>query len=55
MTGSGELDRLAVLVHEVRSPVAALAAVTAAYDDATTNGGERRVLAGLAVGACRRS
>jgi signal transduction histidine kinase len=43
-------ERLAVLVHEVRSPVAALAAVAEAYRRA--DGAARRQLAALAVAAC---
>jgi two-component system OmpR family sensor kinase len=45
------IDRLAVLVHEVRSPVAALAAIADAYGSAAAR--ERGSLAGLALGACR--
>jgi two-component system sensor histidine kinase BaeS len=51
MTSEGR-DQLAVLVHEVRSPVAALAAVSEALAD-TEGGPARRELARLAVGACR--
>ena len=53
MTGDRELDRLAVLVHEVRSPVAALAAIAAVFGDVSVDGAERRELVGLALGACR--
>ncbi len=45
-----ELERLAVLVHEVRSPVAALAAIADAFEGSSA--GERRSLADLAAGAC---
>lgn len=43
-------DRLAVLVHEVRSPVAALAAIAEAYREA--DAATRRTLAALAFAAC---
>jgi two-component system OmpR family sensor kinase len=49
MTGA-DRERLAFLVHEVRSPVAALAAVAEAYRHADAEA--RRHLAGLAVTAC---
>jgi two-component system, OmpR family, sensor kinase len=42
--------RLALLVHEARSPVAAIAAIAEAYGQA--GAGERRPLASLAVAAC---
>jgi two-component system sensor histidine kinase BaeS len=44
-------DRVSVLVHEVRSPVAALAAVAEALRD-TTDRSARAELVGLAVSAC---
>jgi signal transduction histidine kinase len=44
-------ERLAVLVHEVRSPVAALAAIAGAFAAASAE--ERRSLAHLALGASR--
>jgi signal transduction histidine kinase len=50
MTADG-LERLAVLVHEVRSPVAALAAIAGVFGGA--GAGERRSLAELALGATR--
>jgi two-component system, OmpR family, sensor kinase len=50
MTGTDDRERLAVLVHEVRSPVAALVAVAEAYRRA--DGAARRQLAALAVAAC---
>jgi signal transduction histidine kinase len=53
VTGDREPDRLAVLVHEVRSPVAALAAIAAVFGDASVDTSERRELAGLALGASR--
>lgn len=48
-----DATRLGVLVHEVRSPVAALAAVSEAFVRGGLEPGERVVLAGLAVDACR--
>jgi signal transduction histidine kinase len=50
MTSGADRDRLAILVHEVRSPVAALAAVAEAYREAETVA--RRSLVTLAVAAC---
>lgn len=54
MTSSG-LDnaRLAVLVHEVRSPVAALSAVAETFGESPAGDPARRELARLAVAACR--
>lgn len=51
---SSPLDRehLAVLVHEARSPVAALAAISGTFADAATAGADRAELARLAVSAC---
>ena len=46
-------DRLAILVHEVRSPVAALAAIAETFPDVRLEPGERRSLVGLAAAACR--
>ena len=45
-------DRVAVLVHEVRSPVAALAAVAEALRDEHLTSPARDELVGLAIGAC---
>lgn len=50
MTRSPDRDRLAVLVHEVRSPVAALGAIAEAYREADAS--TRRSLAALALAAC---
>jgi signal transduction histidine kinase len=50
MTSPADRDRLAVLVHEVRSPVAALAAIAEAYREAET--AARRSLVALALAAC---
>jgi two-component system OmpR family sensor kinase len=49
MTSDG-FDRLAVLVHEVRSPVAALASIADVFG--TSSAGERSSLARLAASAC---
>ncbi|TML23237.1 MAG: HAMP domain-containing histidine kinase [Actinobacteria bacterium] len=46
-------DRLALLVHEVRSPVAALTAIAEALADGEFDQGAVRELARLALGACR--
>ena len=48
-----ESSRLAVLVHEVRSPVAALAAIAEAVSDPTLDASLRRDLVRLAGTACR--
>lgn len=45
-------DRLSILVHEVRSPVAALAAVAEAMRDSPGHSPGRRELVRLATGAC---
>ena len=50
MSGQSD-DRVSILVHEVRSPVAALAAVAEALRD-TTDRPARAELVALAVGAC---
>ncbi|MFO7571864.1 MAG: HAMP domain-containing sensor histidine kinase [Gaiellaceae bacterium] len=49
---SGDRERLALLGHELRSPVAALAAVSEALADETLDTSARRRLLGLAVRAC---
>jgi two-component system, OmpR family, sensor kinase len=46
-------DRLAILVHEVRSPVAALVAIAETYGDAGLDRAEKRSLVQLAVAGCR--
>jgi len=46
-------DRLAFLVHEVRSPVAALSAIAEALAGGDLDEGTQRELAGLALAACR--
>jgi two-component system OmpR family sensor kinase len=52
VTVSFDHDRLAVLVHEVRSPVAALAAISETFGE-TLSPSERVELARLAITACR--
>jgi two-component system sensor histidine kinase BaeS len=47
------LERLAVLVHEVRSPIAALGAIAEAFRDGDLDPAEQSKLAELAVAACR--
>ena len=53
VTFESGLGRLAVLVHELRSPVAALAAIAAVYAEPSVDSTERRTLAGLVLAACR--
>lgn len=53
MTPGMHSDRMAVLVHEVRSPVAALAAIAETFADANLGSPVRRELARLAIAACR--
>jgi signal transduction histidine kinase len=55
MTSSSDArrERLAVLVHEVRSPVAALSAIAEAFAGETIAGAGRVKLARLASAACR--
>ena len=53
MSATTDRDRLALLVHEVRSPVAALTAIAEALADAEFDQGAVRELARLALGACR--
>jgi signal transduction histidine kinase len=52
MTARDERGRLAILVHEVRSPVAALAAIAETYRGEGLDSSARRSLAALAVAAC---
>lgn len=52
MTGRADKERLAILVHEVRSPVAALAAIRQAFGG-EAGAGDRPELVALAVAACR--
>jgi signal transduction histidine kinase len=47
------LERLAVLVHELRSPVAAIAAIAVVYADGSIDRSERGTLVQLVVAACR--
>ncbi len=53
MSAPGDGDRLAFLVHEVRSPVAALSAIAEALAGGDLDQGTQRELAGLALAACR--
>jgi signal transduction histidine kinase len=53
MTAERGLERLPVLVHELRSPVAALAAIAMVYAEPSVDSSERRTLADLVVAACR--
>jgi two-component system, OmpR family, sensor histidine kinase BaeS len=53
VSGPADPQRLALLVHEVRSPVAALAALADAWRDERLDRAGRRSLAGLAIAACR--
>jgi signal transduction histidine kinase len=53
MTADAEYERIALLVHEVRSPTAALAAIAAALSDDGLDEAARRDLLGLALAACR--
>jgi two-component system, OmpR family, sensor histidine kinase BaeS len=53
MTKSLDADRLAVLVHEVRSPVAALSAIAETVADADLSPTARRELVRLVTLACR--
>lgn len=53
MTARADRDRLAILVHEVRSSVAALAAIAEIYSDPSLDLAERRSLAALSIDACR--
>jgi two-component system OmpR family sensor kinase len=53
VTAQADLERLPVLVHELRSPVAALAAIAAVFRGSSVDSTERRALAELALAACR--
>ena len=53
MSSTDDTQRLAVLVHEVRSPVAALSAIAEAFTDESLESPERLELARLAISACR--
>jgi signal transduction histidine kinase len=53
VTTDADRGRLAILAHEVRSPVAALVAIAEALaEDVSEGGAPRRELVALAVGAC---
>jgi signal transduction histidine kinase len=53
VSAPADRKRLALLVHEVRSPVAALAALAEAWRSAQLDRDGRRSLARLAIAACR--
>ena len=53
MSSADDTQRLAVLVHEVRSPVAALSAIAAAFVDESLESPGRLELARLVISACR--
>ena len=53
MSSADDTQRLAVLVHEVRSPVAALSAIAAAFADESLESSGRLELARLVISACR--
>ncbi len=53
MSPAEESQRLPVLVHEVRSPVAALSAISEAFADEDLRGPARLELCQLAIAACR--
>ena len=53
MSSADDTQRLAVLVHEVRSPVAALSAIAEAFTDGSLESPARLELARLAISACR--
>jgi two-component system sensor histidine kinase BaeS len=52
VTSADDPQRLAVLVHEVRSPVAALSAISETFADADLESSARSELARLAIAAC---
>ena len=53
MTGDLDRERLAVLVHEVRSPVAALSAIAEIFGESGVDASARSELVRLVVAACR--
>ncbi|HSI97736.1 MAG TPA: HAMP domain-containing sensor histidine kinase [Gaiellaceae bacterium] len=53
MTGESDAARLAILVHEVRSPVAALAVIGETLSEGRVDAAARRELVRLVVAACR--
>lgn len=53
MISDADRDRLSILVHEVRSPVAALAAIAEALHEGSFEPTGRSELANLAIAACR--
>jgi len=53
MSSRADYDRLVILVHEVRSPVAALSAIAETLRDESVEPSARRELAELVLSACR--
>jgi signal transduction histidine kinase len=53
MTDGLDADRLALLVHEVRSPVAALSAIAETFTEVELDHAARLELARLSISACR--
>ena len=53
MSSRADYDRLVILVHEVRSPVAALSAIAETLRDESVDSSARRELADLVLSACR--
>jgi signal transduction histidine kinase len=53
MTDGLDADRLALLVHEVRSPVAALSAIAETFPEAELDRAARLELVRLSISACR--
>jgi len=53
MSSRADYDRLVILVHEVRSPVAALSAIAETLRDESVEPSARRELADLVLSACR--
>lgn len=53
MSAPGDRERLALLVHELRSPVAALSAIAGTLADGGAGAPDRGELVRLAIGACR--
>jgi signal transduction histidine kinase len=52
MTGGGERERIALVVHEVRSPTAALAAIVGALSEGELDRDSLRTLVRLSLAAC---
>jgi len=52
VSAQSDRERLALVVHEVRSPVAALAAISKTFAELESSDGPRKELISLAVSAC---